>query len=170
MRGHLFLRAICAIWVLASLGIAPGIAQAQATATPAPPAVADTPVVRSGTFKSVAGNVRVQSPSGQTRAAQSGDALAAQERVITGTDGSAALTLRDGTVIAVGPSSNVGVNAFSFDATTHNGSLIVSVLQGSIRMLTGLLAKLNPQSVQVQTPTALVGVRGTDFIVEVPQP
>jgi hypothetical protein len=178
---HLSLRfAAATVLALAGLGFFSGWAQAQTPAAPATPSpvpapapapapVAEAPTARSGTFKSVVGNVQVLAANGQTRPAQSGGGVTAQERVVTGADGSAAITLRDGTVIAIGPGSNVSINTFTFDPTTQNGSLIVSVLQGSIRMLTGLLAKVSPQSVQVQTPTSLVGVRGTDFIVEVPK-
>ncbi len=145
---------------------------APAAPSPAPSAAAAPSIdqaLRSGTFKSVVGNVRVQSANGVQREATSGSALSVLERVITGADGSAAVTLRDGTVITVGPGSNVSISAFSFEPTTQSGNLLVNVLEGSIRMLTGLLAKVNPQSIQVQTPTSLVGVRGTDFIVEVPK-
>jgi len=46
----------------------------------------------------------------------------------------------------------------------------VAVLRGSMRMITGLISKANPQAVAVTTRTATVGVRGTDFIVEVDDP
>jgi hypothetical protein len=172
MLRHPLLQMLTATSVLlAGIGFLPTPAQAQTQSAPnpSPAPIANAPVARSGTFKSVVGNVQIQAANGQTRPAQSGEGIAVQERVITGTDGSAAITLRDGTVVAMGPNSNMSINTFSFDPTTQNGSLIVSVLQGSIRLLTGLLAKANPQSVQVQTPTSLVGVRGTDFIVDVPK-
>jgi hypothetical protein len=35
-----------------------------------------------------------------------------------------------------------------------------------MRMLTGLIAKLNPEAIQVKTKTLTVGIRGTDFIIE----
>jgi hypothetical protein len=55
-----------------------------------------------------------------------------------------------------------------FDTTTQDGSLILNLVQGSIRVVTGWLGKLHPEQVKVITPTSVVGVRGTDFIVEVP--
>ena len=45
--------------------------------------------------------------------------------------------------------------------------MLVSLLRGSMRMATGLIAKLQPEQVKVTTPTTVIGVRGTDFIVEV---
>jgi hypothetical protein len=45
----------------------------------------------------------------------------------------------------------------------------VKVLVGTVRLVTGLLGKLQPDNVKVQTPSSTVAVRGTDFVVEVPQ-
>ena len=44
--------------------------------------------------------------------------------------------------------------------------MLVSLLRGSLRMATGLIAKVKPEQVKVTTPTTVIGVRGTDFIVE----
>lgn len=43
---------------------------------------------------------------------------------------------------------------------------MINLLQGSMRMLTGLIAKVNPAAIQIKTKTVSVGIRGTDFIVE----
>jgi len=56
---------------------------------------------------------------------------------------------------------------FSFDATTYEGNLAVNVLRGTMRMVSGLIRKNRPDAVRIETPTALIGVRGTDFIVDV---
>ena len=45
-------------------------------------------------------------------------------------------------------------------------NFLLDLLQGSVRVVTGVLAKVNPDLFRVQTPTSVVGVRGTDFIVE----
>lgn len=122
---------------------------------------------RSGTLKNVQGPVQVV--KGDTaRPAAPGGGVAEAERIVTGPQGSAVLLLRDGTQITIGPNSQVDITRFQFDATTQTGSLTVQVLLGTIRMVTGLLGKLQPDNVKVQTPSSTVSVRGTDFIVEVP--
>ena len=90
------------------------------------------------------------------------------DRILTGAGSAAALTLQDGTVLAIGPDSALDLSQFQFNATTQEGSVLVSLLRGSLRMLTGAIARLKPEQVKVTTPTSVVGVRGTDFIVEVP--
>lgn len=133
------------------------------------PAGAAEPSPRAGTVKLVKGQVSVQNAGGE-RALQSGDALTAADRIVTGADSSASVVLRDGTVMVVGPASRLELKAFSFDSTTHEGNLAVSVLRGTMRMVTGLIGKNRHDAVKVDTPTSTVGILGTDFIVEVEDP
>lgn len=123
--------------------------------------------LRGGTLKSVQGKVMIVSGDVQ-RAAVSGDRVSEAERIITGPGAGTALTLKDGTVVSVGPGTTVDLSRAQFDARTQNGGIMISLLQGSIRVVTGLLGKLHPEQVKIITPTSVVGVRGTDFIVEVP--
>ena len=123
---------------------------------------------RAGTMKVVQGQARVIDAQGE-RALQPGDPVAAHDTVSTGSDSSASLVLRDGTTLVLGANSRVNLKDFAFNSTTQEGSLLVSVLRGSMRMLTGLIGKNRPESVQITTPTSTIGILGTDFIVEVPE-
>lgn len=125
---------------------------------------------RAGTFKQVQGEVLVGKDAAR-RSPQPGDAVRAGDRLSTGRDGAASIVLKDGTVMSLGPNASADLSQFQFDPTTQEGNLLVDLLQGSARMVTGLLAKINPERFKVRTPTAVVGVRGTDFIVEaIPEP
>lgn len=119
---------------------------------------------RAGTFKQVQGEVLLG--RGDGRAVQPGEAVRAGERVRTGKDGATSIVLKDGTVMVLGPDSTADLSQYQFDSTTQEGNLLVELLQGSVRVVTGLLARVNPDRFKVKTPTAVVGVRGTDFIVE----
>ena len=81
---------------------------------------------------------------------------------------SAGVMLKDDTRVALGPNSQVALDQFAFNANTNEGTLFVSVLKGTLSMISGLLVKANPQRVGVKTPTATIGIRGTEFIVDVP--
>ncbi len=124
------------------------------------------PPTKAGTMKLVQGDVRVIDAQGE-RMLQPGDTVSPADRLVTGPDGAASMVLRDGTTMMLGPRSRVTLDSFAFNSTTNEGNLVVAVLRGSMRMITGLISKANPQSVLVKTRTATVGVRGTDFIVEV---
>jgi hypothetical protein len=123
--------------------------------------------LRSGTLKSVIGEVHV-TQGDVRREAKPGGGVTETERIVTGPDGIAVLLLSDGTQLTVGPNSQVDLTRFQFDSTTQTGSLVVRVILGTIRMVTGVLGKLSPENIKVMTPSSTVSVRGTDFIVEVP--
>ena len=147
-----------AMWLclaLASLG-----AQAQ---TAASPVAADAS--RIGTFKHVEGDTWVGTADAR-RTPVPGDGVALAQRVSTGERGAATITLKDGTVITMGPNTTMDLSKFQFDSTTQQGNFLLDLLQGSVRIVTGLLARINPDLFKVQTPTSVVGVRGTDFIVD----
>jgi hypothetical protein len=120
---------------------------------------------RAGIVKVVNGDVRVRDVQGE-RALKSGEAVFENARLISGKDASASVVLRDGTTLVLSANSQFEVQKFAFDATTQKGNIFVNLLQGSMRMLTGLIAKVNPEAIQVKTKTLSVGIRGTDFIVE----
>ncbi|WP_295525547.1 FecR family protein [uncultured Pseudacidovorax sp.] len=123
-----------------------------------------------GFIKSVQGKVLIVTAAGQSQAAQAGSTLRASDRVETDAQGAAGLVLRDGTTLVVGPASRVDLRDYRFDSTTQEGSLLVALLQGSLRMISGLLGKAHPEAVRVETQTATIGIRGTDFIVSAEAP
>lgn len=120
---------------------------------------------RAGTVKLVKGVVQLANAQG-TKALQPGDAVSVADVMTTGADGAASLVLRDGSTLMVGPSSRLELKSFAFDSTTQNGNLLVSLLRGTLRMITGLIGKHHPEAVEIHTPTTIVGVLGTDFIVQ----
>lgn len=123
-----------------------------------------------GFIKSVQGQVRIVDAAGQSQGAQTGSALKATDRIETDSQGAAGLVLRDGTTLVVGPNSRVNIRDYRFDSTTQDGSLLVTLLRGSLRMISGLLGKVHPEAVRVETQTATIGIRGTDFIVSTEAP
>lgn len=118
-----------------------------------------------GIAKIVTGDVRVSGTQGE-RALKSGDAVFENTRLIAGKQSSASVVLRDGTALVLSENSQFNIQKFTFDATTQDGGMLINLLQGSMRMLTGLIAKINPDAIQVKTKTLSVGIRGTDFIVD----
>lgn len=143
------------------------------------PALADEPVdaasaqqaspeasPRAGIVKLVNGQAQAQG-AGAARPLHSGDAVQASDRIQTGPDSAVSLILRDGTTLMLGPSSSVDLRDFSFNPTTNQGNVLISVLKGTLRVITGLIGKTRPESMKVTTPTSTIGVLGTDFIVEV---
>lgn len=140
--------------------------------TPSAPAATQPAEValRAGTLKLVQGRVMLAQDGSGPREAQPGGAVLASDQIVTEPGSGASLVLRDGTTLVLGPSTRLDLREFAFNSTTNEGSLFVSLLRGSMRMITGLVGKTQPQAVRVQARTMTVGIRGTDFIVEVEGP
>lgn len=84
------------------------------------------------------------------------------------TRGKAGITFQDNTQVQVNENSKLVIDDFVYDPkTTKGGKLAINIASGTVRYASGQIAKNNPQAVAVNTPTATVGVRGTDFTATV---
>jgi len=101
--------------------------------------------------------------------ASPGLVLEAGDRLVTGKDGRMSVTFVDNTRFAVGPNSRVSVSEFQYDRTRQKGTFVTEVDRGSLAVVSGKIAKSNRDAMKVRTPNTLLGVRGTKFIVAVPQ-
>lgn len=119
-----------------------------------------------GMIKTAKGSATIERAGARTPA-QAGAALMASDRVVTGADGSVGITLRDETLLAVGPNSNVWLEKYAFDPTSHEGKLDATVKKGTLGVISGKLSKQSPGAVQFRTPTSILGVRGTEFVIDV---
>lgn len=104
--------------------------------------------------------------AGQKLPATVGAKVYANDRIVTGADGSVGITLRDLTLLSAGPNSMIDINKFSFDSTTHAGTIDAAVKRGTLSVVSGKIAKTSPDNVRFTTPGSTLGVRGTEFIVD----
>ena len=118
-----------------------------------------------GMVKQVTGAVQLVC-NGASAAALPGQQILVGDTLRTGPGSGVALALRDDTLMSVGADSELQVTAFTFDSTTQDGNLLASVWRGTVAFVTGLIAKKTPENVRVQTRTVVLGVRGTEFIVD----
>ena len=88
--------------------------------------------------------------------------------LVTGRDGRMGITFVDGTRFAVGPNSRVALSTFQYDRTRQTGSFVTSVDRGTLGVVSGRIAKSRRDAMRVRTPTSMLGVRGTRFVIEVP--
>ena len=80
---------------------------------------------------------------------------------------SAQLVFEDNTTVKMTEQSKLIIDDFVYDPKKGTGKLAVKVALGTARYASGQIAKTNPQSVNIQTPTASIAVRGTDFSMTV---
>lgn len=119
-----------------------------------------------GMVKTSAGQVSIER-AGNRIPAQVGTTVLAKDKLRTGSDGAVGVTLRDNTLLSAGPNSVIAVEKFVFDSTSHDGAMSIGVRKGTLSVATGKIAKKTPESVDFHTPTSVLGVRGTEFVVEV---
>ncbi len=91
--------------------------------------------------------------------------MRAGDTVVTGASGSVGITFIDNSRISAGPGSTLVINRYAFDQTTHAGTFDTTLRRGTLAVASGRLAKQSPEAVTVRTPTMVLGVRGTEFLV-----
>ena len=135
-----------------------------AAATAIPAVAADI-----GLIKVSKGAVQIERGGARVPAAV-GAGLRASDVIVTGADGSAGITFTDNSLVSVGPNSVFAIEKYSFDSTTHAGQFEGSLRQGRLAAVSGKMVKQSPESMKIRTPSAVMGVRGTEFVVQVDEP
>lgn len=125
------------------------------------PALADV-----GQIKVAKGQVSVDR-KGQLLPGQVGMPLEPADVLRTGADGSVGITMRDNSLLSAGPNSIVSLERFEFDATTSAGRFDTHLQRGTLAVVSGRIAKQSPQAMTVRTPSAVLGLRGTELVVSV---
>jgi len=89
----------------------------------------------------------------------------ASDTVVTGPNGSVGITFSDNSRVSAGPNSTLVLNRYNFDQATHEGAFDATLKRGTLAVVSGRMAKLSPEAVKVRTPSMILGVRGTEFLV-----
>lgn len=119
-----------------------------------------------GQIKNTAGQVLLLRNNAQ-QPAKTGDVVEQADIVITGANGSVGITLIDNSRLSVGPNSRIELKQFRFNPTTQEGESLTEIRRGTLAIVSGQIAKRSPDAMKVQTPTTILGVRGTTFAVKV---
>ena len=119
-----------------------------------------------GMVKTANGVVSIER-AGKKLPASVGTPVYTADKLRTGSDSSVGVTLRDNTLLSAGPNSSLAIDKFRFDSTTQAGLMSILIRKGTLLVATGKIAKQTPESVDFHTPTSVLGVRGTEFVVEV---
>ena len=131
----------------------------------AAPAFAQQPSP-AGRIKVVSGTAFVVRAGGTIRA-EVGQSVFESDSLRTGDDGRIGITLDDDTRLSLGPSSEVRLDTFRYAPAEGSVGLAMQFLRGIAVYVSGQIAKLAPDSVRLETPSAIVGVRGTTLAVHV---
>jgi hypothetical protein len=83
--------------------------------------------------------------------------------IVTTANSKTAITFKDDTKVQITEQSKLVIDTFVYDGEKKTGKLAIKMALGTIKYASGQIAKNDPQQVVVETPTATIGVRGTDF-------
>ena len=81
--------------------------------------------------------------------------------------GKVGITFEDNTKVQVNENSKLVIDDFVYDPKKGTGKVALNMAMGTVRYASGQIAKNNPQQVALNTPSATVSVRGTDFTATV---
>jgi hypothetical protein len=116
-----------------------------------------------GQIKTQSGNVTVQR-AGVSKPLAIGDRVFESDTIVT-TSGVVGITFVDNSMMSLGPNSRLSLDQFKFDPTTHNGVFNSSLQTGTLSVKSGQIVRQTPEAMRIRTPAALLGVRGTEFVV-----
>jgi FecR protein len=119
-----------------------------------------------GNVDTARGEVSVLSRDGAPRGVAKGDRVSEGETILTGADGEVLLTTDDSGVLAIRPRSRLMIEAYKVNGNDKD-SVVLNLLRGSLRSVTGWISKTAPKNYRVTTNTATIGIRGTDHEVAI---
>ena len=104
---------------------------------------------------------------GKAQPATVGMPVSVGSTVKTGANGALGVTLEDNTIMSFGPNSELSFDAFAYEPAEQDLKLTAKISHGTLNYISGVIAKLKPEAVEINTPTGTIGVRGTHFLVKV---
>lgn len=119
-----------------------------------------------GHIKTAKGSAEVER-DGTRMPAVVGMAVLVSDTLVTGADGSVGVTMTDNSLLSVGPNSVLAIDKYAFNSTTHAGSFDASLRKGTLAVVSGKMVKQSPDAMRVRTPSTVMAVRGTEFVVKV---
>ena len=126
----------------------------------ASPAFAQQPSNAAGRIKISSGTAYIVR-GGALVPAQVGQLVYEADGLRTGDNGRLGVTLKDDTRLSLGPGSEIRLDRFAYEPAQGQLGFVMKVVRGVAAYVSGRIAKLAPDSIRLESPAAIVGVRGT---------
>ena len=111
-----------------------------------------------GVVGAVSGSVKTE-----TRDLNTGDKIFLNEMIISSANSGAQILLLDQSTFTIGAESEVVMDTFVYDPKQNDGVIVANVKKGSLKVISGLISKKNPDNLTVNVPEGTLGSRGTEF-------
>ena len=110
------------------------------------------------------GDVTIQRPGAAAAVAPVGTVLNTGDTIRTGNDSNAQVRFVDEAIMALRPGTEFKVEEYNWPGAANGlERAFFSIVKGGLRTVTGIIGKTNQQNYRVTTPTAALGIRGTNF-------
>lgn len=119
-----------------------------------------------GYIKNVTGEASVTTGDKKIKA-EVGTAIYQGSMLQTGAKSSMGVTFKDETMMSFGPDTEFTVDEYAYAPAQNKLKLGSRMVKGSMNYVSGVISKLAPNAVTVNTPSGTIGVRGTQFVVKV---
>jgi hypothetical protein len=122
-------------------------------------------VLAAAVVTSTTGSAQVQTGTAAARPLRQGDEVNQGDTVSTGAASSLVLKFDDGQVAALTSNSRMTISAYQYNAQSGTGNVLLSLIDGGMRAITGLIGRRSPNQVAYRAATATIGIRGTDVVI-----
>lgn len=122
-------------------------------------------LANTGTLTAITGTAQVQTGTTSARTLRVGDLVRQGDTVITGAASSAVIRFEDGQVTALTANSRMQITAYQYNPQAQSGNILLSLVDGGMRAITGLIGNRTPANVSYRAATATIGIRGTDITI-----
>lgn len=101
----------------------------------------------------------------ESRELKQGDEIFVEDSIMTAPKSFAVIQFLDGAKVTVKPDSEIVIEDYVYNGNADDKATL-SLVSGGLRVITGAMAKTHPENYKVKTPVALMGVRGTEFAIQ----
>ena len=122
-------------------------------------------MANTATITSVTGSVQAQTGTAPARTLRLGDVVRQGDTISTGQASSVVLRFEDGQVSALTANSRMTITAYQYNPANQSGNVLLSLIDGGMRAVTGLIGRRSPDNVAYRAATATIGIRGTDVTI-----
>lgn len=119
-----------------------------------------------GSVRNVEGEVNIHRQD-SVIPAQKGMKVYARDRIVTDADGSVGIILQDNTIFSLGPDSQIALEEYVFSPDQDRFGMLIRMIRGTFVYLSGVIGKLSPDAIRIETPVGTIAVRGTRFAAKI---
>jgi|GEM_PF-2184771 len=120
-----------------------------------------------GKVETADGQVEAVRADGTRVTLKVGDPVFQGDELVTGGDGAVGIVFADETTFALGEDGRMLLDEMVYDPGAQDGQIGLTLLTGAMTFVSGAVAKVNPDAMQITTPVATIGIRGTAGVLKV---